>query len=41
VAPPVAPPPPNFWYYCDNPPGYYPYVARCNSAFRAVPARPR
>ncbi len=28
------------WYYCDNPKGYYPYVATCNSAWRQVPAQP-
>jgi hypothetical protein len=41
-APRVAAPPPaqnaNVWYYCDNPPGYYPYVQSCPSQFRAVPA---
>ena len=26
------------WYYCDNPRGYYPYVAQCHSGWRAVPA---
>ncbi|MGH7090725.1 MAG: hypothetical protein ACREFQ_17655 [Stellaceae bacterium] len=31
VAPGAAP----LWYYCTNPPGYYPYVAAC-----AVPWRP-
>ncbi len=44
-APPVvqAPPPapvaaaPQFWYYCENPPGYYPYVATCNGQYREVP----
>ena len=39
---PAAPPPPpqnaNVWYYCDNPPGYYPYVQTCPSQFRPVPA---
>lgn len=28
------------WYYCDNPRGYYPYVASCSSAWRQVPAQP-
>jgi hypothetical protein len=28
------------WYYCDNPRGYYPYVASCNSAWHQVPAQP-
>ncbi len=44
VAPPPPPPPPppgpapqQFWYYCDNPPGYYPYVATCNGNYREVP----
>jgi hypothetical protein len=27
------------WYYCDNPAGYYPYVAQCAAPWRAVPAR--
>ena len=44
--PPVsgyAPPPPQagLWYYCDNPPGYYPYVQVCPTPFRPVPAQPR
>ena len=33
------PPPPKFLYYCDNPPGYYPAVANCNTDFRQVPAQ--
>jgi hypothetical protein len=43
-APAAAPPPaaqPQMWYYCDNPAGYYPYVASCNTPFRPVPARPQ
>jgi hypothetical protein len=28
------------WYYCDNPRGYYPYVASCDSGWRQVPAQP-
>ena len=28
------------WYYCDNPRGYYPYVASCNSGWHQVPAQP-
>ena len=27
---------PAFWYYCDNPAGYYPYVQTCGTPFRAV-----
>jgi hypothetical protein len=40
--PPQAPvqatgaPPPQSWYYCDNPQGYYPYVRDCSSAWRQV-----
>jgi hypothetical protein len=41
-APPVPTglPPAQSWYYCDNPQGYYPYVASCNGPWRAVPATP-
>jgi len=28
------------WYYCNNPPGYYPYVQQCSTGWRAVPAQP-
>jgi hypothetical protein len=43
AAPPAPPPPqglapPQFWYYCDNPAGYYPYVQSCPTQFREVPA---
>ena len=37
---PVGMPPASTWYYCGNPAGYYPYVASCNVAWRAVPAAP-
>ena len=30
--------PQQYWYYCTNPAGYYPYVGRCASAWQAVPA---
>jgi hypothetical protein len=41
--PPVAAPlPPSptgqYWYYCQNPPGYYPYVPSCSTAWQPVPA---
>jgi hypothetical protein len=29
-----------YWYYCEDPPGYYPDVARCDSAWEAVPPTP-
>ena len=28
------------WYYCDNPRGYYPYIATCSSGWHEVPAQP-
>ena len=32
---------PTYWYYCQNPRGYYPYVAKCpNGWMRVVPAPP-
>jgi hypothetical protein len=34
-----APPGP-VWYYCANPPGYYPYVHACPSGWRTTPAQP-
>jgi hypothetical protein len=43
VVAPAAPPPlpvkaaPRYWYYCDAPAGYYPYVANCSTQYRAVP----
>ena len=30
-------PPAQFWYFCDNPQGYYPNVATCSVPWRAVP----
>lgn len=44
VAPPPQPAyvsqPAQNWYYCDNPRGYYPYVASCSAGWRQVPAQP-
>ncbi|HXQ53235.1 MAG TPA: hypothetical protein VN802_19245 [Stellaceae bacterium] len=44
-APPPPPAPlaaqPQSWYYCDNPKGYYPYIATCAAGWRQVPAQPR
>jgi hypothetical protein len=28
-----------YWYYCADPPGYYPYVTQCNTTWQTVPAR--
>jgi hypothetical protein len=33
-------PPPQYWYYCDNPKGYYPNVQNCPTAWRQVAAPP-
>ena len=40
---PYMPPPlyeaplvPGYWYYCDDPPGYYPYVAECRMPWHTV-----
>jgi hypothetical protein len=27
-----------YWYYCADPAGYYPYVTQCNTVWQAVPA---
>jgi len=36
--------PSNYWYYCQNPQGYYPYVKECQGGWQQVspqpPARP-
>lgn len=32
--------PPPYWYYCDNPHGYYPYVRVCPRGWQQVPAQP-
>ena len=45
--PPVQAAPPaqtapqaQFWYYCRNPAGYYPYVPNCSVDWQKVPANP-
>lgn len=30
--------PGQYWYYCSNPPGYYPYVQYCSVPWQPVPA---
>lgn len=45
VPPVVMPAPapgqaPQYWYYCPNPAGYYPYVPACPTNWMAVPASP-
>lgn len=29
-----------YWYYCSNPPGYYPYVQSCATPWQPVPPTP-
>jgi hypothetical protein len=47
LVPPVAAAPstpiPNatYWYYCQNPPGYYPYVPVCRTGWTSVQATPQ
>ena len=33
----VTPEPPALWYYCTDPPGYYPTVPACNGPWTPVP----
>jgi hypothetical protein len=37
---PPAGPQQQFWYYCDAPKGYYPYVSNCSHNWRHVPSTP-
>ena len=37
---PTGLPPMPTWYFCDDPQGYFPYVASCMVPWRAVPAMP-
>ena len=32
--------PANYWYYCRNPEGYYPYVKQCAAGWIPVPPEP-
>lgn len=29
-----------YWYHCDDPQGYYPYVQHCNGPWQPVPPTP-
>jgi hypothetical protein len=31
---------PNYWYYCENPKGYYPYVQNCPGGWMKVVPQP-
>jgi hypothetical protein len=37
---PAQPAPQNFWYYCTNPAGYYPYVKNCTVPWMQVVPTP-
>ncbi|HTT07176.1 MAG TPA: hypothetical protein VMH34_00055 [Gammaproteobacteria bacterium] len=38
----AATPPANYWYYCSDPQGYYPYVQNCSvSWMQVVPQAPQ
>lgn len=43
-APSTAQPAPsqggNYWYYCSDPQGYYPYVQQCNAGWQRVSPTP-
>jgi hypothetical protein len=39
-APVVQQSQPNYWYYCQNPSGYYPYVRECASGWQQVEPTP-
>ena len=36
----VEPRSPEYWYYCQDPPGYYPYVATCAGGWLQVAPQP-
>ena len=31
----------NYWHYCENPAGYYPYVKKCPGGWIKVPPQPQ
>lgn len=40
IAMPPGPPPTQYWYWCEQPAGYYPYVTQCNAPWKAVTVTP-
>lgn len=40
VSGPAVPQQKNYWYYCRNPEGYYPYVKQCSGQWIKVPPQP-
>ena len=41
AVPPPAPQAQVYWHYCNNPPGYYPYVKECPGGWLQVVPTPR
>jgi hypothetical protein len=39
-APAPAAQPQQYWYYCENPKGYYPYVQQCSQTWLKVVPTP-
>ena len=37
---PAQPQPESYWYYCNNPDGYYPYVKQCPGGWQRVAPQP-
>jgi hypothetical protein len=36
-----VPPAPSYWYYCEDPQGYYPYVQQCPGGWQPVAPTPQ
>jgi hypothetical protein len=36
----TAPPARSYWYYCENPQGYYPYIKQCPGGWQPVSPQP-
>jgi hypothetical protein len=36
----AAAPPQSHWYYCEDPPGYYPHISQCPRGWQPVPVQP-
>jgi hypothetical protein len=41
IAPPSSAVTPQYWYYCADPEGYYPYIPECSVNWQPVRATPR
>lgn len=40
IQPGTPPDQAGYWYYCQNPPGYYPYIKECPAGWMAVVPQP-